>query len=251
MFVLQIQEWLCLNCQTQRAISGQLGDMGKMPPAPSGPKASPMPAPAEPSSQKTPTGTQVKGKKKEAEGKTEAEKPVPEKETASIEKTPPMVTTDQKLEESEGKKSKVSALPEKKPSEEEKAISADKKERKPPAEEKPPLEEKKPIPVDKKLPPEAKPLSSEGEEKHEILKAHVQIPEEEPTGKVAAKQQPDSRPEALPGATPLTLPKAGEKERAVAQPQAEGSSKDGQGERSKEKTVSCVCHHCNLPCAVR
>lgn len=24
-------EWLCLNCQTQRALSGQLGDMGKMP----------------------------------------------------------------------------------------------------------------------------------------------------------------------------------------------------------------------------
>ncbi|XP_018423988.1 PREDICTED: protein piccolo [Nanorana parkeri] len=25
-------EWLCLNCQTQRALSGQLGDMGKVPP---------------------------------------------------------------------------------------------------------------------------------------------------------------------------------------------------------------------------
>lgn len=24
-------EWLCLNCQTQRAITGQLGDMGKIP----------------------------------------------------------------------------------------------------------------------------------------------------------------------------------------------------------------------------
>ncbi|MBN3322862.1 PCLO protein, partial [Atractosteus spatula] len=26
------KEWLCLNCQTQRALAGQLGDMGKMPP---------------------------------------------------------------------------------------------------------------------------------------------------------------------------------------------------------------------------
>lgn len=29
---MQAAEWLCLNCQTQRALSGQLGDMGKVPP---------------------------------------------------------------------------------------------------------------------------------------------------------------------------------------------------------------------------
>ncbi|XP_072419208.1 protein piccolo isoform X3 [Chiloscyllium punctatum] len=28
----EVQEWLCLTCQTQRALSGQLGDLGKMPP---------------------------------------------------------------------------------------------------------------------------------------------------------------------------------------------------------------------------
>ncbi|XP_064175591.1 protein piccolo-like [Anguilla rostrata] len=34
------KEWLCLNCQTQRALAGQLGDMGSMPP--------PMPVPTKP-----------------------------------------------------------------------------------------------------------------------------------------------------------------------------------------------------------
>ncbi|MFT7814925.1 protein piccolo-like isoform X1 [Arapaima gigas] len=36
-------EWLCLSCQTQRALAGQLGDMGSMPP--------PSPVPIKPSSQ--------------------------------------------------------------------------------------------------------------------------------------------------------------------------------------------------------
>lgn len=227
-----------------------------MPPASSGPKASPVPAPAEPSSQKTPTGAHAKGKKKETEVKTETEKTIPEKETPSIEKTPPTVTTDQKLEESEVTKSKVSAPPEKKPSEEEKALPTDKEAKKPPAEEKPPLEEKKPTPDRKKLPPEAKPLASEGEEKQEILKAHIQIPEEEPIGKVAAmagegEQQTDTRPKDLPGATPQTLAKEGEKEsRALTQPQAEGTAKDGRGEPSKGKTVSCTSYHHNLACTL-
>ncbi|KAM5172028.1 protein piccolo [Mantella aurantiaca] len=40
--ITKAAEWLCLNCQTQRALSGQLGDMGKVPPllGPS-PKSSP------------------------------------------------------------------------------------------------------------------------------------------------------------------------------------------------------------------
>jgi len=40
------KEWLCLNCQTQRALSGQLGDSGKIP--------TPTPVPAKPEIQTTP-----------------------------------------------------------------------------------------------------------------------------------------------------------------------------------------------------
>ncbi|KAI1905481.1 hypothetical protein AGOR_G00016640 [Albula goreensis] len=42
---LNESEWLCLNCQTQRALAGQLGDMGMMPPPmPAPPKTQPSPA---------------------------------------------------------------------------------------------------------------------------------------------------------------------------------------------------------------
>lgn len=253
LFVLQIQEWLCLNCQTQRAVSGQLGDMGKMPPVSSGSKASPVPAPAEPTTQKTPAGTHVKGKKKETEVKTETEKLIPEKETPSIEKTPPTATTDQKLEESKLDKGKVSTRQEKKPpSEKEQPPIEDKTGKKPPAEEKsapaeekPPLEGKKPAPEEKRLPPEEKPLAAEGEEKRDILEAHVDIPEE-PAGRVAAKTaekegQPEVRTADLPLDAPQTLPKAGEKESpAVKPPQVEGGAKSDQGEPGKEKTVSIL-----------
>lgn len=251
MSILQIQEWLCLNCQTNRAISGQLGDMGKMPPVSSGSKASPVPAPADPSSQKT--GSHMKGKKKETEVKTEAKKLIPEKETVSIEKTPPTVTTDEKLEETKLEKSKVSALQEKKSSsEEEKPRSEEKMGKEPSAEEKlasaeenPPLEGKKPTPEDKKLPPEVKPLALEGEEKHEILQAQVQIPEEKPTGSVVTKAlqeegQPEARTGDQPGHTPQPLPKQGEKESQAKQPQVEGSAKSDQVDPNKEKTVSCI-----------
>ncbi|ERE89082.1 protein piccolo [Cricetulus griseus] len=218
-----------------------------MPPVSSGSKASPVPAPADPSSQKT--GSHMKGKKKETEVKTEAKKLIPEKETVSIEKTPPTVTTDEKLEETKLEKSKVSALQEKKSSsEEEKPRSEEKMGKEPSAEEKlasaeenPPLEGKKPTPEDKKLPPEVKPLALEGEEKHEILQAQVQIPEEKPTGSVVTKAlqeegQPEARTGDQPGHTPQPLPKQGEKESQAKQPQVEGSAKSDQVDPNKEKT---------------
>ncbi|EHH52380.1 hypothetical protein EGM_12811 [Macaca fascicularis] len=205
------------NCQTQRAISGQLGDIGKMPPVPSGPKASPMPVPTESPSQKTAVPPQVKlVKKPEQEVKTEAEKVILEevKETLSMEKIPPMVATDQKQEESKLEKDKASALEEKKPlheekkliSEEEKVCSEEKKQL---------LEEKKPTPEDKKLLPEAK-ASAPEEQKHDLLKSQVQIAEEKLEGRVAPKtvqeeKQPQTKMEDLPSGTPQSLPKEDDK----------------------------------------
>lgn len=228
-----------------------------MPTVSSGSKASPVPAPAEPPSQKTP-GAPVKDKKKETEVKTEPEKLIPEKETLLIEKTPSTFTIDQKPEESKVEKSKSSAWKEKKsPSEEEKPLPEDKTRKKSaPAEEKPPLEGKKPNPGDKELPPEVKPLALEGEEKAEILQAQAQIPEE-PTAGVAAKAvgeeaQPKARTEDLPGDTPQTLPKEGGRESGAGKPPpAEGSAKSDLVEPGKEKTVSCISYHRSLACTVR
>uniref|UniRef100_A0A8K9XFK1 Protein piccolo n=1 Tax=Oncorhynchus mykiss TaxID=8022 RepID=A0A8K9XFK1_ONCMY len=91
------KEWLCLNCQTQRALSGQLGDMPPPPspvkkqlptPTPT-PPASPAKVPDSPAAAASPlTGTQVEEKpvEKEAEPIQAAqveEKPV-EKETEPI-----------------------------------------------------------------------------------------------------------------------------------------------------------------------
>ncbi|XP_077193965.1 protein piccolo isoform X6 [Paroedura picta] len=45
-----VQEWLCLNCQTQRALTGQLGDMGQLTPMLS--KSSPKPSVSVPSQPK-------------------------------------------------------------------------------------------------------------------------------------------------------------------------------------------------------
>ncbi|XP_072922578.1 protein piccolo isoform X2 [Hemitrygon akajei] len=57
----EVEEWLCLTCQTQRALSGQLGDPGKMPPLLPMPskapvkQSSPGPPPSkQPPSQKSP-----------------------------------------------------------------------------------------------------------------------------------------------------------------------------------------------------
>ena len=245
-FFPQIQEWLCLNCQTQRAISGQLGDIHKMPPAPSGPKASPMPVPTESSSQKTAVPPQVKlVKKQEQEVKTEAEKVILEKvkETLSMEKIPPMVTTDQKQEESKLEKDKASALQEKKPlPEEKKLISEEEKIRS--EEKKPLLEEKKPTPEDKKLLPEAK-TSAPEEQKHDLLKSQVQIAEEKLEGRVAPKtvqegKQPQTKMEGLPSGTPQSLPKEDDKTTKTIkeQPQPPCTAKPDQVEPGKEKTVS-------------
>uniref|UniRef100_A0A8C6W1C9 Piccolo (presynaptic cytomatrix protein) n=1 Tax=Nannospalax galili TaxID=1026970 RepID=A0A8C6W1C9_NANGA len=243
--IFQIQEWLCLNCQTQRAISGQVGDVGKMPSVPLGSKASLVPATAETLSQKTVMTAQVKVKKKESEAKPEAEKLIPEKgkETPSTEKTPPRVTTEQKQEESKLEKIKVSALQEKKPPpEEEKPLSEDKKLMQPYAEEKPPLEEK-PTTEDEKLPREAKPLDLEEEEKRQMLKAQVQIAVEKPKGSLVPKaieeeKQPPTKIEGLPPAAPQTLPKEDDKKskRMKEQPQAEGGAKPEQVEPGAEKT---------------
>lgn len=241
LFYLQIQEWLCLNCQTQRAISGQLGDMGKMPSTPSGPKASPMPVPTEQPPQKIAMPAQDKVKKKEQEVKTEAEKIIPEKakETPLIEKMPPRITTDQKQEESKQEKDKALAPQEKKPPPEDKKTL--------PEEKKPPLEEKKPTPEDKKLPPGPKTSALEEQQKHDLLKTQVQIAEGKPEGTVASqavqeKKQPQTKVEDLPSRMPQSFPERddGTTQKIKEQPQAACTAQPGQVEPGKEKTVSYV-----------
>ncbi|KAG7217454.1 hypothetical protein INR49_021622 [Caranx melampygus] len=66
-----VKEWLCLNCQTQRALLGQLGDSGKMP---------------QPSAVSAKLETQVKPTSKMAEAKTAPAKAEP---TPVATKTPP------------------------------------------------------------------------------------------------------------------------------------------------------------------
>uniref|UniRef100_A0A3P8S9S3 Protein piccolo n=1 Tax=Amphiprion percula TaxID=161767 RepID=A0A3P8S9S3_AMPPE len=73
------KEWLCLNCQTQRAMSGQLGDMP--PPSMASPKKQP-PAPA-PSSSPAPAAVDSKPKVEPAPEK------LPEVTTNSVEPKPP------------------------------------------------------------------------------------------------------------------------------------------------------------------
>nr|XP_014698675.2 protein piccolo [Equus asinus] len=247
----EIQEWLCLNCQTQRAISGQLGDIGKMPPMQSGPKASSISVPIEPLSQKTAMPAQVKVKKKEQEVKTEAEKITPEKvkETPSIEKIPPKVTTDQKQEESKLEKDKISAPQEEKPppedkkplSKEEKPTTEDKK--LPPEDKRPPPEDKRPPPEDKKLSPEAKTSALEEEQKPILLRSQVQIAEEKPEGRVVPQAMQEKKPtqtktEALPSGTPQSLPKEDDEmtHKLKERPQAAYTAKTDQVEPGKEKT---------------
>ncbi|XP_040513325.1 protein piccolo isoform X2 [Gallus gallus] len=52
--IVEVQEWLCLNCQTQRAMSGQLGDMGKVPLPKLGPSQPVSKPPATPQKQPVP-----------------------------------------------------------------------------------------------------------------------------------------------------------------------------------------------------
>ncbi|XP_078275521.1 protein piccolo-like isoform X3 [Rhinoraja longicauda] len=74
----QVVEWLCLTCQTQRALSGQLGDPGKMPPLlPMSPKApgkqqSPLPPPKQQHSQKGPSAAQAKETEQKTAGTSQA-----------------------------------------------------------------------------------------------------------------------------------------------------------------------------------
>ncbi|XP_023580088.1 protein piccolo [Octodon degus] len=248
----EIQEWLCLNCQTQRAISGQLGDMGRMPPAPSAPKASPVPGLAEPPPQKAVekavAAAQGKAKQKEAEVKTEAVKPSPErvKATAASEKTP-KISSDLR-EESKLEKDEVSTLPGKKPlSKEEKPLSEERmlttKEKKPlPAEKKPALEEERPMPEDKKLlRPESEALAPEEKEQHQVVEPQAQVAQEKPSGRGApetpqVEKQPQAQTEASPPGQADTLPE--EKAQTTMgkeQPQAAGSAKPEQTEPRKEK----------------
>lgn len=254
---LQIQEWLCLNCQTQRAISGQLGDMGKMPPTQAGPKASPMPVPTEQPFQETAVPAPVKVKKKEQEEKPEAEKSISEKvkETPSGEKIPPKETIAQIREERKGEKDKTSAPQEKKsPPEDKKPASEDKKPH--PEEKKPPLQEKKPTLKDKKhaledkkLAPGAKSLVLEEEQKQDLFKTQVQIAEVKPEGRVPPeageeKKQPPMETEDLPASAPRHLPKEddGPTQKIKVQPQPPCMAKPDQMESGKEKTVSYVSY---------
>lgn len=254
LFYLQIQEWLCLNCQTQRAVSGQLGDMGKMPPTQAGPKASPMPVPMQQPFQETAMPAPVKVKKKGQEEKPEAEKTISEKvkEAPSGEKSTPKETIDQIREES---KDKTSAPQEKKsPPEDKKPPSEDKTPL--PEEEKPPLEEKKPIlkdekPAleDKKLAPATKASVLEEEQKRDLLKTQVQIAEVKSEGRVPPeaveeKKQPRMEMEDLPASAPRRLPKEddGMTQKIKVQPQAPCMAKPDQTESGKEKTVSYVSY---------
>uniref|UniRef100_A0A8D1V414 Zinc finger piccolo-type domain-containing protein n=1 Tax=Sus scrofa TaxID=9823 RepID=A0A8D1V414_PIG len=237
----EIQEWLCLNCQTQRAISGQLGDMGKMPPTQTGPKASPMPVPSEQPSQTTAVPAQVKVKKKEEE-KPDVEKIITEKvkETPSVEKIPPKEVMDQIQGESKPEKDKTLAPQEKKtPPEDKKPLSEEKK---PPLEEKKPtMKDKKPAPEDKKLPPGTKTSPLEEEQKYDLLKTRVQIAEEKPEGQVVPeavqeKIQPQPKMEDLPSSKPPSLPKEDggmTTQKMKQQPQA---AKPDTVEPGKEKT---------------
>lgn len=219
LFYLQIQEWLCLNCQTQRAISGQLGDLGKMPPTQLGPKASPLPVPTEQPSQKTATAAQANVKKKEQEVKSDAEKVIPEKvkEIPSIEKITPKVTTDQKQEEGKPEKDKTSAP-----------------------------QEKKSLPEDKKPPPGAKTSALEEDQKHVLPQTEVQILEEKPEARVAAQagqeeKRPQTETEDKPCAAAQSRPQKGDSTTPkIKEPQAASRAKPDGGEPGKEKTVSYV-----------
>ncbi|XP_007943092.1 protein piccolo [Orycteropus afer afer] len=260
----EIQEWLCLSCQTQRALSGQLGDMDKTSSSQSGPKASSMPAPAEQPPQKKVTAAQVKEKKKEQEVKSEAEKLKPEKgkETPSTEKIPLKATTDQKQEESKLEKYTSLAPEEKKPlpeeqkplPEEEKPLSEEKKllpeEKKSlPEEKKPALEEKKPASKDKKPAPEDKILIAEAkipvlqeDQKHGLLKTQVLIAEEELQDRVAPKAgQEETQLQTKMEDTPSGKPQGFQKEddgatRTRKEPtQVARRAEPDQGDTGKEK----------------
>ncbi|XP_059510791.1 protein piccolo, partial [Stegostoma tigrinum] len=100
----EVQEWLCLTCQTQRALSGQLGDLGKMPPPlpiSSKPKQT-VPAQSGPKqSQKDPSST--------GSSKSSAEPPtIPQPKETQPEKVSPM-TTALKVTEKKDVASKLAA----------------------------------------------------------------------------------------------------------------------------------------------
>ncbi|KAK1169100.1 protein piccolo [Acipenser oxyrinchus oxyrinchus] len=119
------KEWLCLNCQTQRALAGQLGDMGKMTPPmpvsvkpaakqPPAPKIQPGPTEQPPTQKSTeiiteptpPKPIQVQQKKEEEpyQGETptvpvieKRDEKIPQKQltrTPSLDKTPPQKPKD-------------------------------------------------------------------------------------------------------------------------------------------------------------
>ncbi|XP_051808748.1 mucin-5AC-like [Acanthochromis polyacanthus] len=84
------KEWLCLNCQTQRALSGQLGDSGKMP------QPSPVPAKAETQATAAAKKAEPKTALTKAEEKPGATKPQPV--PTPIEAVPTVPTTKAKAE---------------------------------------------------------------------------------------------------------------------------------------------------------
>lgn len=110
LIMLQVQEWLCLNCQTQRAISGRLGDMGKMlprMPVPSQSVSKPFvpqsqPMPTEPHhSQKTSTlPVQTVEKSKEEPAVT---KDVPKVRQPKLTKTPSVEKIQQGIQKEDPK----------------------------------------------------------------------------------------------------------------------------------------------------
>uniref|UniRef100_A0A672TVC9 Protein piccolo n=1 Tax=Strigops habroptila TaxID=2489341 RepID=A0A672TVC9_STRHB len=101
--IAEVQEWLCLNCQTQRAMSGQLGDMSKVPLPKTGPSHPVSKLPATP--QKQPVPAAQKEESKLQQGKLS--------KTLSADKIPATVSSDQKKPQSTLEEDKKPVLPEK------------------------------------------------------------------------------------------------------------------------------------------
>uniref|UniRef100_A0A3Q1B8C5 Piccolo presynaptic cytomatrix protein a n=1 Tax=Amphiprion ocellaris TaxID=80972 RepID=A0A3Q1B8C5_AMPOC len=93
------KEWLCLNCQTQRAMSGQLGDMP--PPSMASPKKQP-PAPAPSSSPCEPAGESHVETVSASEKSEEKEKPAIEVESVSEKDEKQTPEADDKSEKAKG-----------------------------------------------------------------------------------------------------------------------------------------------------
>ncbi|XP_028933106.1 protein piccolo [Ornithorhynchus anatinus] len=209
--ITEVEEWLCLNCQTQRAISGQLGKEDKMPlslpsiPAQPVPK-SPAGPPSEPLLTEQPflkmpvLPPYAVETKKEQEAQKEVFKVAQEEVTKipSLEKLGSKENTDQKPEKSKLERDKM----------------ADSEDKKPP--------------------------SQEGQ-KQDISQLKEQIVEEKPkdTGppeKEEVDRQPQVKTEDLPSVIPQSTSKDEKTQHEETQAQGTPLQRSDQVELVKEKT---------------